>query len=263
MTIPARAWLATYDRTWLRGDVMAGITLAAYLLPSAIGDASLAGLPPQAGLYACLFGGLVFLVVLQFPSHGHRRHLCDLRSPPARRRSAARNTPAATMPPMTRVLLGVAMSLLLLLRRASRPRVTELGRVPGTTYFADLARHPENERVNDVLVVRNEGALLYFNIDHVRDRVAALIAERERRPRLLIFFMGNVPHVDLAGVEFLIDLEATCQRSGIEFRLAEVHGEVREACRRAHSTVGATLAEANQTVDDVVNKWRLAPSTVA
>ena len=60
MAIPARAWLATYDRTWLRGDVMAGITLAAYLLPSAIGDASLAGLPPQAGLYACLFGGLVF-----------------------------------------------------------------------------------------------------------------------------------------------------------------------------------------------------------
>jgi sulfate permease, SulP family len=60
MTLPARAWLATYDSRWLRGDIVAGITLAAYLLPSAIGDASLAGLPPQAGLYACLFGGLVF-----------------------------------------------------------------------------------------------------------------------------------------------------------------------------------------------------------
>ena len=31
---------------------MAGVTLAAYLLPSAIGDASLAGLPPEAGLYS-------------------------------------------------------------------------------------------------------------------------------------------------------------------------------------------------------------------
>ena len=64
MTVPARAWLAAYDRTWLRGDVVAGITLAAYLLPSAIGDSSLAGLPPQAGLYACLFGGLVFWIIL-------------------------------------------------------------------------------------------------------------------------------------------------------------------------------------------------------
>src|SRR6476619_1317319 len=60
MLIPARPWLATYDRTFLRGDLVAGITLAAYLLPSGIGDATLAGLPPEAGLYACLFGGLVF-----------------------------------------------------------------------------------------------------------------------------------------------------------------------------------------------------------
>ena len=60
MKLPALTWLATYDRTWLRGDIMAGVTLAAYLLPAGIGDASLAGLPPQAGLYACLFGGLVF-----------------------------------------------------------------------------------------------------------------------------------------------------------------------------------------------------------
>ena len=44
----------------LRGDFIAGITLAAYLLPSALGDASLANLPPEAGLYACLFSGLVF-----------------------------------------------------------------------------------------------------------------------------------------------------------------------------------------------------------
>ena len=40
--------------------MVAGITLAAYLLPAGLGDASLANLPPQAGLYACLFSGLVF-----------------------------------------------------------------------------------------------------------------------------------------------------------------------------------------------------------
>jgi len=36
--------------------------LAAYLLPAALGDASLANLPPEAGLYACLFAGLVFWI---------------------------------------------------------------------------------------------------------------------------------------------------------------------------------------------------------
>jgi SulP family sulfate permease len=58
--IPALRWLPVYERKWLRGDFVAGITLAAYLLPAALGDASLANLPPQAGLYACLFSGLVF-----------------------------------------------------------------------------------------------------------------------------------------------------------------------------------------------------------
>src|ERR1700740_2291205 len=58
--LPVLDWLRNYDRNWLRGAVLAGITLAAYLVPAALGDASLANLPPQAGLCACLFGGLVF-----------------------------------------------------------------------------------------------------------------------------------------------------------------------------------------------------------
>lgn len=58
--LPALAWLRSYDRTWLRADGIAGITLAAYVLPAALGDASLANVPPEAGLYACLIGGLVF-----------------------------------------------------------------------------------------------------------------------------------------------------------------------------------------------------------
>jgi SulP family sulfate permease len=60
--IPALTWLRVYNRSWLRSDVIAGITLAAYLLPAALGDASLANLPPEAGLYACLFSGLVFWI---------------------------------------------------------------------------------------------------------------------------------------------------------------------------------------------------------
>src|SRR5262250_1752668 len=62
LIFPALGWLRAYDRSWLQGDLVAGVTLAAYLLPAALGDASLANLPPEAGLYACLFGGLVFWI---------------------------------------------------------------------------------------------------------------------------------------------------------------------------------------------------------
>src|SRR5881296_3380379 len=60
--IPALNWLPVYNGSLLRSDVLAGVTLAAYLLPAALGDASLANLPPEAGLYACLFGGLIFWI---------------------------------------------------------------------------------------------------------------------------------------------------------------------------------------------------------
>ena len=60
--IPAFVWLRNYQRAWVQLDLVAGVTLAAYLLPAALGDASLANLPPQAGLYACLFAGLVFWI---------------------------------------------------------------------------------------------------------------------------------------------------------------------------------------------------------
>src|SRR3954451_11729278 len=58
--IPALGWLRQYNGSFFRADLFAGVTLAAYLLPAALGDASLANLPPESGLYACLFGGLVF-----------------------------------------------------------------------------------------------------------------------------------------------------------------------------------------------------------
>ncbi|MCC6353155.1 MAG: STAS domain-containing protein [Verrucomicrobiae bacterium] len=58
--LAAARWLRAYSPAWFRADLVAGVTLAAYLLPSGIGDASLAQLPPEAGLYACLFSGLVF-----------------------------------------------------------------------------------------------------------------------------------------------------------------------------------------------------------
>ena len=60
--VPAVSWLRQYSGRTAAADLTAGVTLAAYLLPAALGDASLAGLPPEAGLYACLWGGLFFWI---------------------------------------------------------------------------------------------------------------------------------------------------------------------------------------------------------
>jgi len=54
---PAR-WLSGYHVAWLSGDIAAGVTLAAYAIPVSLAYATLAGLPPQVGVYGYLLGGL-------------------------------------------------------------------------------------------------------------------------------------------------------------------------------------------------------------
>src|SRR5262249_13518602 len=104
------------------------------------------------------------------------------------------------------VLIGAAVSLIMLLEIAAHPPFTELGRVGDGTYFADLRRHPENLPESGVFVFRVSGAILYFNTEAVSDGFHAMLAARGPDVRLAVFFMGNVSFVDLAGAEMLIDL---------------------------------------------------------
>ena len=60
---PAARWLAEYRLAWLRGDVVAGVTLAAYAIPVSLAYAGLAGLPPQVGVYGYLLGGLGYALL--------------------------------------------------------------------------------------------------------------------------------------------------------------------------------------------------------
>ena len=57
---PPAQWLAGYQRQWLGHDAIAGVTLAAYGIPVSLAYASLAGLPPQYGVYCYLIGGLFY-----------------------------------------------------------------------------------------------------------------------------------------------------------------------------------------------------------
>src|SRR5213592_2942441 len=57
---PPAQWLPRYERAWLRHDVVAGVTLAAYAIPVSLAYASLAGLPPQYGIYCYLVAGIAY-----------------------------------------------------------------------------------------------------------------------------------------------------------------------------------------------------------
>jgi sulfate permease, SulP family len=60
---PPTIWLAQYHSSWLRSDAIAGITLAAYAIPVSLAYATLAGLPPQIGIYGYMLGGIGYALL--------------------------------------------------------------------------------------------------------------------------------------------------------------------------------------------------------
>jgi SulP family sulfate permease len=61
--VAAVRWLAGYRAEWLPHDAVAGATLAAYAIPVSLAYAALAGLPPQAGIYGYLLGGVGYALL--------------------------------------------------------------------------------------------------------------------------------------------------------------------------------------------------------
>jgi high affinity sulfate transporter 1 len=157
--------------------------------------------------------------------------------------------------PVNGVLLGAAISIVLLLRQAARPRVTELAQVPGTTFYVDRSRSPQHPPPPGVLVVRCESALFYFNVEYVRQRVFELLSARKDAVRLVVLSLGAVPRVDLAGAELLKDLHNVFRAQHISFRLADARGEIRDALGRIGFDREHGAPEAGQTVDAVVSAW--------
>ena len=60
--LPIVGWLRTYDRSWLRGDVIAGVTVAALIVPKNLGYAGIAGIPLQNGLYAAAAAAILYAI---------------------------------------------------------------------------------------------------------------------------------------------------------------------------------------------------------
>ncbi len=130
------------------------------------------------------------------------------------------------------VMIGAIISIVQLIRRASRPHVAILGRIPGTQRFSDFERHPDNEQFAGVLIFRPESGLVYFNIDHVRDTIAARVRAEAKPPKLVIFDLSAAPFVDLQGAHALAELADELTASGLRVQVVEARSGVRERLRR-------------------------------
>jgi sulfate permease, SulP family len=148
------------------------------------------------------------------------------------------------------LVIGVAVSLVLLVARTSRPHVAVLGRVPhAPDLWVDADRHPEADRPAAVLVVRVEAQLFFGNCDFVRDRVRALAAGTDG-VRLVVLDGQTSPSLDVSSVQMLGQLREDLERQDVRLALAHGIAQVRDVIARAAD--GEAEPALFATVDDAV-----------
>ena len=153
------------------------------------------------------------------------------------------------------ILVAAAASILLLLARASRPHVAFLGRIPGTSSYSDLGRHPENETLSGVIAFRPEASLIYVNADAVLQAVHdRLGAAGKSGIRMVVCDLSASPYLDLAGARMLHELHGELAARGIALRIIGAHGWARDLLRADGMDAKAGGIERTATLDGLLKE---------
>jgi sulfate permease, SulP family len=126
---PGLVRLRSYERSWLRGDLLAGLTVAAYLIPQVMAYAEVAGLPPVVGLWAITGPLLVYSVL------GSSRQLSVGPESTTALMTASVVAPLAAGDPVRYAALAAALAVLV-------GGVCLVGWLARLGFLADLLSHP-------------------------------------------------------------------------------------------------------------------------
>ncbi len=135
------------------------------------------------------------------------------------------------------LFIGIAVSVLLLVYRASRPHVAVLGQLRGERHWVDVSRHPDATEADGIVVVRPESGLFYGNADNVH---AAIRDRLDDGTRAVVVDAETIPAIDVTAVNMIVDLRDELTARGVRLYIARDVGQVRDLLERAGA---ATLIE--------------------
>jgi len=154
------------------------------------------------------------------------------------------------------ILLGVALSLLMLIYRTSHPQGAVLGQLPGTEAYRDIRRHPEAITFPGLLIWRIGGELFFASVGHLDEGLKAALATSRPPAKHVLLDADSVNFVDTSGCDAALIAIKELQSRGVSVAFARVRDEVRERLRLAgiESVVGS--ANFYERVTDGVRAWQ-------
>jgi len=153
------------------------------------------------------------------------------------------------------IIIAVLFSIISLLRKSASPHIAILGKIPGTSLFSDVLRHPDNQPVEGVLILRPESSVLYFNINHIKEDIHDLIKNYRGELKLLILDLSSANYMDVAGARFLLQMEDELEKKNIGFRIVDALGTVRDILRAEGMEKEIGHLSRKQTINQILAEY--------
>ena len=129
--------------------------------------------------------------------------------------------------------IGVVLSIIALIYRASYPGTAVLGQLPGQEAYRDIKRHPKAKTIPGLLLFRFDSGLFFANANRFADLLKRAIGESDAPVKAVLVDAETVNVIDTTACDMLIKLQSELAGKGIVLAFARVRDPVRDVIRRA------------------------------
>ena len=127
--------------------------------------------------------------------------------------------------------IGIGASLLWFIIRATRPHTAVLGRIPGTTSYRNLERHPEAKTIPGLLLVRIDSQFFFGNVSFLKETLVELEKQMEEPLQAVIIDASSINQLDSSAELALHKILEDYQQRGVEMYFAKTKGPVKDVMR--------------------------------
>ncbi len=153
------------------------------------------------------------------------------------------------------VLVGVVLSVLVIIRRVTRPGTAVIGRMPDEESYRNVTLYPEAQTVPGLLIFRFDSALFFSNAEFFEKEVLQDVAAAKDPVQRVLVDGEALNDIDTTGVEQLVKLHSDLERDGIELTFAEVRDPVRDMLRRTGAEADIGTDNFYGSVDEGVRAY--------
>ncbi len=131
------------------------------------------------------------------------------------------------------IMLSVAASLLVMIRRTARPNTAILGRLPGTEVYRNIERYPEAVTFENLVIFRIDAALYFGNAEFLKERLQEICTEKRDTLQAIILDFQSVNDVDATADRVLKEIMGNLRSMSIELYISNLKGFVRDVLERS------------------------------